>query len=299
MYIVGLIILSIIAIAFVLVPYFKGKQQVRTEAPDIAVYKSQLKELDGDVERGIISKEEAKKSRIEIERRLLKAADNINNEIILETPNNFMAASLVVIILFSTGFYTVIGSPGMPDFPKDKMAEKPASAEDAEQLAKNMALIEQVKAKIIEVPDDARGWVYLSNLELSVGNFQNASEALYNAHMMEPDNFNYQLMYAESLIMASNERVTPAAMVILTKAQRLLPSHPAPKYYLALADYQAGDIEVAHGEWVKVRESLEEGSPLTQLLDFWVNKAAVDLGLASQQLPQMRAPSISAEQAEE
>jgi cytochrome c-type biogenesis protein CcmH/NrfG len=124
---------------------------------------------------------------------LLRAADQNNSEVELGSPNNILAISLVVIILFSAGFYTVLGSPGMPDFPKDLDAASMDPNADLEQIAKNKVLIKQVKEKIIEIPDDSRGWVYLANLEMSLGNFQNASEALYTAHLMEPDNFNYQL----------------------------------------------------------------------------------------------------------
>ena len=97
--------------------------------------------------------------------------------------------------------------------------------------------------------------------------------------------------------MASNERVTPAAMIILNKARKMAPEHPGPRYYLALADFQAGDVEVAHSEWKSIQANLESNDPMMPLLNVWINRAEVSLGIA-EPLPQTRAPSITAEQAE-
>lgn len=280
-----------------MVPYFKSQIAEKAPAPDIAVYKAQLSELASDIKRGLISEEEAKGSRLEIERRLLKAADQSYSEAQLERPNNILAIALIVIILISPAFYAIIGTPGMPDFPRAEQDQSAADPEQAEQRANGERLIGEQKINLDNDPGDAEGWAYLSNLELSIGNFQGAAEALYNAHMLEPDRFEYQLMYAESLIMASDERVTPAAMIILKKAEALNPGHYGPKYYLALADFQAGDVEIAHSEWLEISAGLTPDNPLKPLVDFWANRAAQDLGLVAE-LPQTRAPSISSEQAE-
>jgi len=282
---------------FILVPYFKAGQNAPLQAPDIGVYKAQLLELANDIKRGIISEDEAKSSRLEIERRLLKAADKGYSDFSLERPNNILAVALIVIILISPAFYSIVGTPGMPDFPRDQQVRAQADQAQAERVATAKCLIAQQKENLENDPDDARGWAYLSNLELTMGNFQGATVALYNAHTQEPESFEYQLMYAEALIMSSDERVTPAAMIILKKAEALNPDHYGPKYYLALADYQAGDVEIAHSEWLKISAGLGDDNPLKPLVYFWVGKAAQDLGLVVA-LPQTRAPSISAEQAE-
>jgi cytochrome c-type biogenesis protein CcmH len=91
--------------------------------------------------------------------------------------------------------------------------------------------------------------------------------------------------------------VTPAALIILNKAKKMAPEHPGPRYYLALADFQAGDVGVAHSEWKVIQGELENSDPMMPLLNVWINRAEVALGIA-EPLPQTRAPSITAEQAE-
>ncbi len=298
MYIIPLAFFGFVAISFVLLPYYKIRYVSPTEAPDVGVYRSQLKELENDVQRGIIAPDEAAKTRTEIERRLLKAASQQIKDITIENPNHLLATAMVAILLMSGFFYAVIGSPAMPDFPKNSAMQNGEKIVESEEVKRNKILAGQVKLKLQEMPDEARGWAYLSNLEMSLGNFQAASQALYQAHILEPDTFDYQLMYAESLILASAERVTPAAMTVLNKAVKLSPDHPGPKYYLALADFQAGDVEIAYEDWSEIRNGLEENNPLLPLVDFWIGRAETALGIAAQQLPETRAPSISAEQAE-
>ena len=297
MYIFVLIILSVVAILFVLVPYLRAKEPEGSITPDIDVYKAQLKELNNDLKSGIIDDEEATRTKLEIERRILKAADGQLISSTLEKPNNFLSLAIVVIILFSAAFYAVIGTPGMPDFPIEEFRQQEMPMDRVEALAQTDDLIAKVKARLASSPEEVQGWVYLANLEMNKGNFQKAAEALYQAHIIAPDVFDYQLMYAESLIMASNERVTPAALIILSKAKKMAPEHPGPRYYLALADFQAGDVGVAHSEWKVIQGELENSDPMMPLLNVWINRAEVALGIA-EPLPQTRAPSITAEQAE-
>jgi cytochrome c-type biogenesis protein CcmH len=297
MYIFVLIILSVVAILFVLVPYLRAKEPEGSITPDIDVYTAQLKELNNDLKSGIIDDEEATRTKLEIERRILKAADGQLISSTLEKPNNFLSLAIVVIILFSAAFYAVIGTPGMPDFPIEEFRQQEMPMDRVEALAQTDDLIAKVKARLVSSPEEVQGWGYLANLEMNKGNFQKAAEALYQAHIIAPDVFDYQLMYAESLIMASNERVTPAALIILNKAKKMAPEHPGPRYYLALADFQAGDVGVAHSEWKVIQGELENSDPMMPLLNVWINRAEVALGIA-EPLPQTRAPSITAEQAE-
>jgi cytochrome c-type biogenesis protein CcmH len=297
MYIFVLIILSVVAILFVLVPYLRAKEPEGSITPDIDVYKAQLKELNNDLKSGIIDDEEATRTKLEIERRILKAADGQLISSTLEKPNNFLSLAIVVIILFSAAFYAVIGTPGMPDFPIEEFRQQEMPMDRVEALAQTDDLIAKVKARLASSPEEVQGWGYLANLEMNKGNFQKAAEALYQAHIIAPDVFDYQLMYAESLIMASNERVTPAALIILNKAKKMAPEHPGPRYYLGLADFQAGDVGVAHSEWKVIQGELENSDPMMPLLNVWINRAEVALGIA-EPLPQTRAPSITAEQAE-
>ena len=265
--------------------------------PDISVYTEQLKELENNFKLDLLSEVEAKRSRIEIERRILSAASNEEGVIIEEAPNSLFTISMLMFLLMSIALYSVLGTPSMPDYPRSLAEKARLEGDQAEDYKNKIKLRERLVTQLASKAPDIEGLVYLSRLEMSLGNFQSAAKALYQAQVIDPKSFDLQLMYGESLIVAAKEKVTPAALVVLNKAAKTQPTHPGPKYYFALADYQAGDIEVAYHNWLEISRGLEEQSPLKPLVDYWANKAAMELGLA-QGLPETRAPSITSEQVE-
>lgn len=297
MYLIPLVVFSIVAILFVLVPYFRSRDLNVETAPDIAVYRAQLAELENDLKRRLIDEEDAKRARTEIERRILNAAEHEKNQVAHENPSNVIAVILVVVLLLATGIYALLGTPSMPDYPKKDVEKLIATEDGLEERQKILDLRSQLLSTLANRPPDARGLVYLSTLEMNLGNYGAATEALYQAHRLAPDTFEVQLRYAEMLIVIAGDQVTPAAKVILNKAAKLDSNHPALRYYFALADYQAGDIELALEQWSSISGALAGDDPLKPLVDFWAERAASDLGMA-QSLPETRAPSITAEQAE-
>ena len=297
MYLIPLIIFCFVAVLVLLIPYYKKAVVTEQRKPDISVYTEQLKELENNFKLDLLSEVEAKRSRIEIERRILSVASNEEGVIIEEAPNSFFIISMLMFLLMSIALYSVLGTPSMPDYPRSLAEKARLEGDQAEDYKTKIKLRERLVTQLASKAPDIEGLVYLSRLEMSLGNFQSAAKALYQAQVIDPKSFDLQLMYGESLIVAAKEKVTPAALVVLNKAAKTQPTHPGPKYYFALADYQAGDIEVAYRNWLEISRGLEEQSPLKPLVDYWANKAAMELGLA-QGLPETRAPSITSEQVE-
>ena len=297
MYLIPLIIFCFVAVLVLLIPYYKKAVVTEQRKPDISVYTEQLKELENNFKLDLLSEVEAKRSRIEIERRILSAASNEEGVIIEEAPNSLFTISMLMFLLMSIALYSVLGTPSMPDYPRSLAEKARLEGDQAEDYKNKIKLRERLVTQLASKAPDIEGLVYLSRLEMSLGNFQSAAKALYQAQVIDPKSFDLQLMYGESLIVAAKEKVTPAALVVLNKAAKTQPAHPGPKYYFALADYQAGDLEVAYRNWLEISRGLEEQSPLKPLVDYWADKAAMELGLA-QGLPETRAPSITSEQVE-
>jgi len=296
-YLIPLIIFCFVAVLILLIPYYKNAAVREQRKPDIAVYTEQLKELENNFKLDLLSEGEAKRSRIEIERRILSAASNEEEVITEEAPNNLITILMLVLLLMSIALYSVLGTPSMPDYPRSLAEKARLEGDQAEDYKNKIQLRERLLTRLSSKAPDTEGLVYLSRLEMSLGNFQSAAKALYQAQAIDPKNFDLQLMYGESLIVAAKEKVTPAALVVLNKAAKKQPAHPGPKYYFALADYQAGNIEIAYRNWLEISRGLAEQSPLKPLVDYWADKAARELGLV-QGLPETRAPSITSEQAE-
>src|SRR6056297_108682 len=101
-------------------------------AYDLQVYRDQLKEVDRDLARGVVGKEDAERTRAEISRRVLTADAQLKrDQDNAGKPNRSGAVIAVALALVMTGgafgLYTQIGTPGMADLPlKSRMAASEA-----------------------------------------------------------------------------------------------------------------------------------------------------------------------------
>ena len=223
MYLIPLIIFCFVAVLVLLIPYYKKAVMTEQRKPDISVYTEQLKELENNFKLDLLSEVEAKRSRIEIERRILSAASNEEGVIIEEAPNSLFTISMLMFLLMSIALYSVLGTPSMPDYPRSLAEKARLEGDQAEDYKNKIKLRERLVTQLASKAPDIEGLVYLSRLEMSLGNFQSAAKALYQAQVIDPKSFDLQLMYGESLIVAAKEKVTPAALVVLNKAAKTQP----------------------------------------------------------------------------
>lgn len=185
-------------------------------------------------------------------------------------------------------FYLDLGTPLMPDFP---LAEK----EQAPQQLEAAKVIDKIKARLLENDREKIGWVALGHYQGQLGQSGAAAMAFERAHALDPENYNILLMYAESLVVLGNGQVGPAALLALKRARALDPAHAGARYYLALADYQAGRVEEAYAAWKMIELRTSDKDPWRGQLRAWIKKAEVEMGLTK---PEPVAPAITAEQAE-
>src|SRR5690606_20300968 len=101
-------------------------------ASDLAVYRDQLKEVEADRARGLLSDVEAEAARVEISRRLLARAEADGVSAAggargqgLNARTAFVSAVLLIPAL-SMALYLAYGSPGLPGQPHAERVAAPA-----------------------------------------------------------------------------------------------------------------------------------------------------------------------------
>ncbi len=133
----------------------------------VAMHRSQLNELDRDLDEGRILPVEHATAKLEVQRRLLAAGDGAERGSVVG-PRWPVLAICVLVPAAAVGLYSVGGSPDMPSV-------TPGSAEAAAQRSMQEAgLIEQLREQLSllnPASDQARqGYVLLGNVEESRGN---------------------------------------------------------------------------------------------------------------------------------
>src|ERR1700682_4902186 len=118
-------VLSVVAAAFIVWPFLR---QRKTSPPrgalDLAIYRSQLRELSRDRENGLLSEGNLAAAEAEIGRRMLRAADEstATADRPLEGGGRRLSPRLAILVAFAAvsvalTIYLAIGRPGVLDQP--------------------------------------------------------------------------------------------------------------------------------------------------------------------------------------
>lgn len=250
---------------------------------DIRVYKDQLSEVEKDLARGILSDEDAERTRLEISRRILEA-DRAASERV-DTGRGSRAGTWVAILICaaivvggSAVMYARLGAPGYPDMPlsariaaADQVrATRPTQTEAEEQLPVGapapevseefLTLLEQLRRVVTERPDDPQGLALLARNEAAMGNFKDAYAAqsrliAAKGDAATPSDF---ADLADMMILAAGGYISPEAEAALNAALERQPRNGVARYYMGLLQAQVGRFDLAFQTW---RGLLEESTP--------------------------------------
>ncbi len=205
---------------------------------DIAVFKDQLRELETDAARGLVAAEEAELARREVARRLLARADAADIPIANDTrrmavkPLIWGVAGALPVI--AVALYGWLGAPRLADRP---LGSTPPASVDATPIAD---LVARVEARLIERPDDGKGWDVIAPIYFRQERFADAANAYSRANALLGETNARLAGFAEATVLANNGVVTEAARGAYQKMAKNDPARVEPKFWLALALEQDG-----------------------------------------------------------
>ena len=246
-------------------------------AHDVAIYGAQLAELEAERAAGAIGASEAEAARIEVERRLLRAADRAEPTRASEmSPGGRRIAALgltAFVAVAAVGVYHRLGSPALPDRPAPLAADVPADEASADELAVRMA------AAMRERPNELRGWLMQGQLASSVGRYDLAVEAYEGAVRLEPGDVSHWLSLGLARVSRDAGMVNRDAEDAFHKALVLEPHNPMARYYLGLAAFQRHDDRSAFDRWSELAAETPPGAEYTELLQRGLKRSARRLGV--------------------
>ncbi len=293
----GFTFVTVIALLW---PILKGTSaEDDTAAFGLQVYKDQLTELETDHLLGRISSENLTAARIEVQRRMLRAARETELKTAAspkkpEATLNTIATVLIAFIIPAGALtiYINLGQPNLPNLPYNKRSEERAQLEQSSKVKnlpkangtdvahdKIVEMLTRLKNKLIENPSDRKSWILLGRSYLRLQDYSKAADALRRALALSQDDPNTMAIYAESLTMSSAGVVTPEAKSIFQKVLARLPKEPRSRFYLGLADYQNNEFQNAINRWIALEIDTPQGAGWEKMLKTHINKAAMELGI--------------------
>lgn len=270
-------------VALVLIRSLRKAQAAAPEAgqQDQTVYRDQLREIERDAARGTVSAEEAQRLRAEVARRLLEADRATPAAQASPGPAGPGIALAALTLSAAFGVYAVIGNPGVPDQPlsvrlalaEEQRAALPSqSAMEAEAPAAVqpqvvdpgfLALMDQLRTKMADRPDDLKGYQLLARNEARLGNFTAAYAAQREVVRIKANGVTADdhVVLATLMIQAAGGRVSREAEAELFAALKLNDSNDSAMFFLGIMNLQVGREDLAFRIWRKLIEVAPQESP--------------------------------------
>ena len=275
------VLLTVLVLVGLLLPLRRrGQAGPPRGAYDQAVYRDQLGELDRDIARGLLAPSEVAATRLELQRRLL-AVENDPAPLPLQRDSRPLAMALAVLVTASAaGVYLTIGAPGLPDMP---YANRQApGGDDPQKLAE---LAEALEARLQGTTGNVEGWMLLGRTAAGLGQGPRAANGYLQAMLRGAPGAEPIAAYGEALAMQAQGVVTPAAKQAFVTALATEPGFPIARYYLALADAQAGDATSAIAGWLALAAELPEDAEARGVLAQRIAETAAAAKLPIPKLP--------------
>jgi cytochrome c-type biogenesis protein CcmH len=229
---------------------------------DVAVYRDQLAEVERDIERGLLSPDQADAARTEIYRRTL-AADSADAALPSAggTRRSRLAAALTLLIVLPLGaglIYAYLGSPALSAKPYAERKNDPDFIMEGQ--AKDLA-------KQLESKPDAAGYARLGDTYAMLRRYDLAVDAYQKALQMDAGNAKFWSQLGELISVSQDGMIIPEAREAFIKALRLDAHDARAEFYLGLAEDQIDQPKRAVSIWRDLEKNGEPDASWRPMVD--------------------------------
>ncbi len=261
-----LTLLTIMAVALLAWPFWNGGRGSSGTSSD--VYRAQLSEIEREEAAGIVSADDARMARIEVQRRLIASAEEegqaTSNSSATQAEKIAFFGTSALVAFGSLSIYLLVGQPNLdtPQMRSQSEQDRPANAagsvaEDPLSAEAINDIISTLETQLADKPANVEGWRILGWTKFQKGDYAGASDAYARALELKPDMPLILSAYGEALIMAQGGIVDNRARSALRKAVSFDPGDVRARFLLGIAKQQDGDAAGAIEDWLAL---LENGS---------------------------------------
>ncbi|SFU16661.1 c-type cytochrome biogenesis protein CcmI [Sedimentitalea nanhaiensis] len=309
----------VIALTLGLVLLRSRPQAEPAAAYDLRVYRDQLKDVDRDLERGVIGEADATRIRTEVSRRILTADSQLQAGRARSGQSHRITVVMAILIgAITVGgslwLYRTLGAPGYGDLglsqrieiatelranrPDQAVAEAnlPPAKPPAELGAEYLTLLERLRETVATRPDDAQGQALLARHEAATGNFAAAHAAQAQVLRLRGDAATAEDYgnYVDMLVLAAGGYVSPTAEAALREVLARDPENGPGRYYWGLMMGQTGRPDLAFRIWNSLLRDSPADAPWTPPLRAQIVEMAMRAGVDFELPAAQTAPGPSA-----
>ena len=246
--------MTLVILGVVLRPLFTRQSIVTNEQEKkLPVYRQQFSELEQDLANGLLTDEQYQAARSELERRVLEETGT--TETSMTTTGGIVnlrlvALSLAMIIPVASGvLYWTLGNPAAMTHPAASAASQGGSGGDAQMADSLNQLIEQLRKKLEQNPNDAVGWGLLARSYMAMERYADAVPIFERATKLDPDNASLLADYADALAVHQGRKLEGRPETMIQKALKLDPHNVKALMLSGTIAYNRKDFARAAKEW--------------------------------------------------
>ncbi len=292
-WIIAAALVAVIALLFALALLRgRGEDEMAPAASyDVQVYRDQLRDLERDVERGVTSREEADRAKLEISRRMLEAdrKAQAGSDLGRAPKGPTIALAIGGLAIFGGAFwlYGRMGAEGYQDQPiaqrfadADKLYDSRPSQAKAETMQKAretaptnpdpkyLELMKKLREAVAKNPNDPKGLELLARNEAALGNFGAAWKAQQRLVAIKGDAATAQdyAQLGEMMAVAAGGLITPEAEKVFATALKMDQNNGLALYYVGLMMAQNGRGDRAFRLWDNLLRNSQDSDPWVPLV---------------------------------
>jgi len=261
-------------------------------AINTAIYRDQLRELDGDLRAGTLEANQYDKARAELEGRLLGDVDHAVATPVLAAPGGRGVAVVlgVAVPVAAVLIYLAIGTPAALD---PKALTNPHADAHGVQVQQIEAMVEKLAARLKDEPDNAEGWVMLARSYRVLGRFKEAAAAYATAAGRSQPDPDLLADYADSLGMAQDGNLAGKPEELVLQALKLDPKHVKSLALAGTAAFERRDFAKAAEYWERMLPQLPPDSEMAQAVRSSIAEARAEAKLPPAPAAKAAAKSVA------
>ena len=314
-WLLAILVIAGVAGVMVLALMRTRRSEMDSAASDVQVYRDQLNEVARDEARGVLAETDAEAARLEVSRRLLDADRRAQERDEHAPGHRRLAAGIIVATLLAggIGIYLTQGAPGTPDLPmearlaalelaaRDRPSQKEAETAAATGLPGPgtvpedlLALMERLRAAVMERPSDIQGLTLLARYEARLGNFAAARRAQEELLAAKGDGVTTDDLATviEMMVFSAGGHVSPEAEAYVRRLLAGDPGNRAGRYFLGLLQAQVGRPDLAFPLWRDLLETGTADEPWMPVLRAGIAGVAAGAGVTYEP-PAVRGPTAA------
>jgi len=251
--------MSLFAIAFIAVPFWKGSAIVATNNINIELFKTNEARLNKQYQTKVLSEKDYKEALTELQLTLLDDTNGSQSTLNTnKTDTGLIIVSVMLVFIMSPILYFSLGDQQWADIDNTRVAQQHESI---------MVLVERLALKLEQQPNDIEGWALLSSSYINFKQYDKAANAYAHLHQLVGDDPELLVDYADVLVMVGMPDSLTLAEKLLDTALEQTPNNRDGLWVMGNVKFKQHDYEQSLKYLTKAQQQfVAKNEPHSELL---------------------------------